>query len=250
MGDGYKPQFPILHCHPHARGPFIPFDEKEKRRYERSQRIEKEKEAEQEKLREKERLRRMAEAQKQYRKPMDLRRSVSMSNLQNQYQQDIIDYDETVAPDSANASGYLASGTGGYIAASGNSVGITSTTGTTSTGGNNPLRTAHLPASLRAQAQREVVTSRKATLRNAKRSNMGPPEEIPDRPHVLRKSRSTNTMRLPKREEGSKPGYCESCRTKFDDFKVVNILKLMSKCENAHVYSAYQKQEAPQVCGQ
>ncbi|KAG6369670.1 DBF zinc finger-domain-containing protein [Boletus reticuloceps] len=49
---------------------------------------------------------------------------------------------------------------------------------------------------------------------------MGPPDDIPNRPNaLLRKSRSTNTLRLPKRDEGSKPGYCESCRVKFDDFE-------------------------------
>jgi len=45
---------------------------------------------------------------------------------------------------------------------------------------------------------------------------MGPPEKLPQ--PGLRKSKSTNTLRLPKRDEGSKPGYCESCRVKFDDF--------------------------------
>jgi regulatory subunit for Cdc7p protein kinase len=52
---------------------------------------------------------------------------------------------------------------------------------------------------------------------------MGPPARVPGRPNVLRKSRSTNTLRLPKREEGKKPGYCESCRIRFDDFKLVRI---------------------------
>ena len=52
---------------------------------------------------------------------------------------------------------------------------------------------------------------------------MGPPV-LPERAHVLRKSKSTNTMRLPKREEGAKPGYCESCRVKFENFKDVRLL--------------------------
>jgi regulatory subunit for Cdc7p protein kinase len=29
-------------------------------------------------------------------------------------------------------------------------------------------------------------------------------------------------MRLPKRDEGTKPGYCESCRVKFEDFQQVS----------------------------
>jgi regulatory subunit for Cdc7p protein kinase len=57
---------------------------------------------------------------------------------------------------------------------------------------------------------------------------MPPPADIPDRVRMLRKSKSTNTLRLPKRDEKTKPGYCESCRAKFDDFKTVSIACLMS----------------------
>lgn len=124
--------------------------------------------------------------------------------------------------ESANASGYLASGV--YMAASGNSVGITSTAGTTSTTGRS-LRSLQLPASLRERLQQQVVTSRKFSAAAGeplgdKENTMGPPLSIPSRTKgLLRKSRSTNTLRLPKREEGTKPGYCESCRLKFEDFK-------------------------------
>lgn len=70
--------------------------------------------------------------------------------------------------------------------------------------------------------QHEVVTSRKVlnAATRGKDTSMGPPP-LPERQRILRKSRSTNTMRLPKRDETSKPGYCESCRQKFPDFKEV-----------------------------
>lgn len=155
-----------------------------------------------------------------------------MNNLHRQVAnagvEDCVDLDFSQA--SANASGYLAS-TSAYIAASGNSVGITSTTGTTSAGG-GALRALELPANLRGRIQQQVVTSRRvSTLATAKDhskrqlGSMGPPDGIPDRPNaLLRKSRSTNTLRLPRRDEGSKPGYCETCRVKFDDFEYVSPL--------------------------
>ncbi|KAF8444509.1 Dfp1/Him1, central region-domain-containing protein [Boletus edulis BED1] len=223
--------WPVLFCHPHSRGPFIEFDEKERRRWEKCRRAEEDKETERQRRAARE-LRRKKQAQAQLiaHKTGDLRRSVSMNNLHRQAAnagvEDFADLDADF-PDtqaSANASGYLAS-TSAYIAASGNSVGITSTTGTTSTGG--ALRALELPANLRGRLQQQVVTSRKvSTLVTGKDDSsrqpggMGPPDDIPNRPNaLLRKSRSTNTLRLPKRDEGSKPGYCESCRVKFDDFE-------------------------------
>jgi regulatory subunit for Cdc7p protein kinase len=179
--------------------------------------------------------RRKEQVRMHVKKTGDLRRSVSMSNLHRRAtnpdtgSRGFVDPDaDGDYQDSANASGYLAStGTGGaYMAASGNSVGITSTTGTTSTAGCSG-RAIQLPASLRGRIKQQVVTSRKfpaADKAQGKRTagTMGPPTGIPDRPNLLRKSRSTNTLRLPKRQEGSKPGYCESCRTKFDNFKTVS----------------------------
>ncbi|KAG9316526.1 Dfp1/Him1, central region-domain-containing protein [Chiua virens] len=221
--------WPILYCHPHSRGPFIEFDERERRRWEKTRHLELDKETERQRVKE---LRRKKHAQAQLlaRKTGDLRRSVSMQNLHRQVANagldDFVDLDATF-PDtqaSANASGYLAS-TSAYIAASGNSVGITSATGTTSaTGG--ALRALELPANLRGRIQQQIITSRKVSALTTGKDNpsrrpgaMGPPDCIPDRPGtLLRKSRSTNTLRLPKRDEGSKPGYCESCRVKFEDF--------------------------------
>lgn len=236
-----KPTWPVLHCHPQSRGPFIPFDDREKQKWERMKRAEAARDREKEQKRQSERRQEVLKrkrAQLHARKTGDLRRSVSMINLHRKTTDpdisalpDLIDLDAD-GQDSATASGYLAStGTGGtYIAASGNSVGITSTTGTTSTT-DNSLRNLQLPAALRDRIQNQVVTSRKSTLSTTLHTKtlggkMGPPARIPGRPNALRKSRSTNTLRLPKREEGKKPGYCESCRMKFDDFKLVTTLFL------------------------
>ncbi|KAK0212983.1 Dfp1/Him1, central region-domain-containing protein [Desarmillaria ectypa] len=220
-----KGSWPVAHCHPHARGPFIPFDDREKRRWERTRREEMEQQDEQAREQKKkllclEAMKRKARAQVHSKGPGDLRRSASMNNLHRRGILDEQEFGEALGNDnidSVNASGYL--GSGAYVAASGNSVSITSTTGTTSTTGSSHSRP--LPPSLRAQIGNEVITSRKL-VSVAKdgdgKSTMGPPAYIPTR-SGLRKSRSTNSLRLPKREEGSKPGYCESCRMKFDDFK-------------------------------
>jgi len=229
-----QPAYPVLYCDPRSRGPFIKFDEREKRRWEKAQKAEREKEDERAEVARALKRKRQAEVQMPSRKPSDLRRSVSMNNLHRQAVDTAIeeyvdldaDYRDGDTRESATASGYLAStGGGAYVAASGNSVGITSTRGTTSTASGS-FRTLELPASLRCRIRQQVVTSRKAPNANQTLSRnaggMGPPLTIPDRPNgALRKSRSTNTLRLPKRDEGSKPGYCESCRVKFDDFDSV-----------------------------
>jgi regulatory subunit for Cdc7p protein kinase len=224
--------WPVLHCHPLARGPFVPFDEKEKKRYLKAQRAEKERALEKEHTKAEMRAKRdekRRQAQLHAKRSGDLRRSVSMNSLHRRVSEFGLDLNTNACdvPDSANASGYLAStGTGGYIAASGNSVGVTSTTGTTSTG--LTLRHMQLPASLRGRIQQQVVTSRKVGAEKTSgmqtTGTMGPPVDFPVRNALLRKSRSTNTLRLEKRKEGEKPGYCESCRTKFDDFKAVSGL--------------------------
>jgi regulatory subunit for Cdc7p protein kinase len=245
------------------------FDDKEKKRWEKSQKAETEKEREQEQQARKrqEEMKRKAQA---HRKAGDLRRSVSMNNLHRRvslpdasYQQ-MVDLDGDAsgcdsAMDSANASGYLASGTGGYMAASGNSVGITSATGTTSTAGPS-FRNLKLPTALQERIESQVVTSRKfpsagvsggPAREMGKKGAMGPPVGIPERPNgMLRKSRSTNTLKLPKREEGCKPGYCESCRTKFDDFKSVGDIVPLCSSKHALIlcWIAYPRTQTPQVC--
>ncbi|OBZ68327.1 Hsk1-interacting molecule 1, partial [Grifola frondosa] len=227
-----KGPWPVLYCHPLARGPFIEYDEVEERRRDKAERAEKEREAElrrrKAKLRQQEE-RRLARV-RMHAKQHDLRRSVSMNNLHRRATfpgagpEGFVDLDadfgDADTMESANASGYLASGA--YMAASGNSVSITSATGTTSTVGSQPFRSLQLPTGLRERLQQQVVTSRKFSTNSAvedKENRMGPPLLIPERTRLLRKSRSTNTLRLPRREEGAKPGYCESCRQKFEDFQ-------------------------------
>lgn len=235
-----KKPWPILYCHPLARNPFIPFDEKEKKRWERLQQLGKEIEAEQNPHKQElEAIERKQEVRNHTKAGVDnLRRAVSMSNMKRRLSHPVggkhdgpcIDLnDDGDDVESAKASGYLASGTGtGYLAASGNSVTITSTTGTTSTSG-QVLRNLPLPPALAVQAKQQVRTSRKLIPKDKekidKQGLMGPPSKIPNKP-LLKKSKSTNTLRLPKREEGAKPGYCESCRAKFSDFSTVSLSKL------------------------
>ncbi|KAF4567700.1 hypothetical protein EYR40_006704 [Pleurotus pulmonarius] len=227
-----KPLWPILHCHPHARGPFIEFDEKERRRWEKAQQAEAAKEKQSLHVTRTGRPKpRPTSLHLQAAGHGDLRRSVSMNNIRRRASHpngvlrdaNLVDLDaDEYDNDLAYASGYLASSISGHAAASGNSVGLTSTAGTTSTTGTvrNALQ---LPATLRGRLQQHVVTSKKFPNGERDGSNgpMAPPDGMPGRSAqaMLRKSRSTNTIKLPRRDEGSKPGYCESCRTKFDDFR-------------------------------
>ena len=242
-----KSPWPVLHCHPCSRGPFIAYDEREKKRWEKTQKADADQKAERKehsrnKIKETEAMRYHAEGNIHARKAGDLRRTVSMNNLRRRatfpamyhYEDSLVDLDrDGDFQDSTNPSGFLASGVGGYMAASGNSVGITSTTGTTSNTG-YALRTVKLPAALSGRMKQEVVTSRKfplaATGKEQKAALMGPPAVVPERQPMLKKSRSTNTLKLPKREEGSKPGYCESCRVKFEDFDNVCVASFPLPC--------------------
>ncbi|KXN90215.1 Hsk1-interacting molecule 1 [Leucoagaricus sp. SymC.cos] len=219
--EGEKTPWPTLYCHPKARGPFILYDDKEKRRWERLQQAE-EKESQERRARceifvRRQLMEKKTEPRIISRKAGDLRRSVSMNNMRNATHKGLHDIDgDTV--ESATPSGYLASGFMGYMAASGNSVGITSTAGTTSTA-NYTSRTLQVPSNLSGRIRQEVVMRRHPQEKLVRTNTMGPPVDVPQRPQVLKKSKSTNTLKLPKREEGSKPGYCESCRQKFEDFK-------------------------------
>lgn len=270
LSDGReKGSWPVPHCNPLSRGPFIEYNEKEERRREKQEALDREREVE--RVTEMRKLR-----QRQHARKNDLRRSVSMSNLRKQVNDDSAlqdggDFDAlNIGPSHQHApSGYLNSvsvATSGYVAASGNSVSITSNYGTTSTMGlgSSFLGTGTLPAPLRERLQNQVVTSRRVSaldrVRNGSISTIGadgsrqvsieasassammpPPLDVPDRVRLLRKSKSTNTLKLPKRDEKSKPGYCESCRTKFEDFKTVsaasflvslNLCTLMNKGAN------------------
>src|SRR5262249_12390164 len=103
---------------------------------------------------------------------------------------------------------------------------------------------------LRGMIDQQVLTSRKASLTSARDKQtgaMGPPTTIPDRANLrLKKSKSTNTLRLPTREEGSKPGYCENCRLKFDDYKEVSghLMKIHRILNHDSAHSNF---EAPQI---
>ncbi|KAF5351825.1 hypothetical protein D9756_007378 [Leucocoprinus leucothites] len=222
--EGEKTPWPTLYCHPQARGPFILFDEKEKKRWERLQDAEKKEKAERrarcETFLKKQVTEKRIDPRLVARKAGDLRRSVSMINMRNATRADVfVDQEgEGDAVESVNASGYLASGFTGHMAASGNSVSVTSTTGTTSTA-NYTSRTLHIPSNLSGRMRQEIVMRRQPQEKLAQANAMAPPPEVPQRHAVLKKSKSTNTLKLPKREEGSKPGYCESCRFKFEDFQ-------------------------------
>ena len=230
-----KTPWPMLHCHPNSRNPFAPFDDREKRRWERMQKAGEVEEVERARrrksqMRQFEALKRKVEGRNHVNKFCDLRRSVSLNNLHRQLTQPngahYVDLDADDSVDPTNASGYQASGAGmGYMAASGNSVGITSTTGTTSTSGHS-LRNVPLPASIAERMKQQVTTSRKFPAKaehevKTRAGTMGPPSKVPTKQKTMKRSKSTNTFRLSKREEGVKPGYCESCRLKFSDFSTV-----------------------------
>lgn len=231
-----KGAWPVLHCHPLSRGPFLEYDEKEERRRQKMEKAEKDRQAERERrkarLMQNERKRRAEQLRKKQAAQHDLRRCASLNSLHrratfpNPSLEGFVDLDADLPEDSnqlesVTASGYLASAA--YMAASGNSVSVTSTTGTTSAGG--LLRTLQLPTRIKEKMQRQVSMSRRAQVLPAEAANkenlMGPPATIPDRAKLLRKSKSTNTLKLPKRDEASKPGYCECCRVKFEDFREV-----------------------------
>ncbi|KAG8864589.1 hypothetical protein FRB96_005093 [Tulasnella sp. 330] len=120
---------------------------------------------------------------------------------------------------SAN-SGYAASqGGNGYIAASGNSVTITSNiASTTSAAPTSKLLAGNgLPGAIGKRLHQEVLTKRTFGKAAAGQSNAAG-DVAQSRPPFLKKSKSTNTLRLPPREETKKPGYCENCRYKYEDF--------------------------------
>ena len=245
-----KGDWPVAHCHPLARGPFLEYNDKEERKRAKVDRLEKES-AEQRAATVK-RVQERAAQHASLRKT-DLRRTVSMTNLQKATQEEDRNpqdarFDEPLESTIARGemSGLQSAAASGYLAASGNSVGITSAYGTTSCVGSSTLRiagsgTQRLSIDTRSRVNKEVITSRRAAIGNESQgrgeeteskgsgskekasasSMMPPPDMFPTRVGRLRKAKSTTTMRLPKRDEKSKPGYCESCRQKFDDFKSV-----------------------------
>ncbi|TBU29544.1 Dfp1/Him1, central region-domain-containing protein [Dichomitus squalens] len=227
-----KGAWPVLHCHPHARGPFLEYDEREERRRQKQEKAEHDRR--EERARRKARLlqhERKRRAQEVRMQQHELRRTASMNNLHRRaaYPDASVealvdldaDFQEESHAEQVHASGYLASAA--YMAASGNSVNITSNTGTSTAGG--LLRSLTLPPALKDKLAQQITINRRVsaaavpTDRDNKENVMGPPTTIPDRVKFLRKSKSTNTLKLPKRDEVSKPGYCECCRQKFEDFR-------------------------------
>lgn len=238
------PTYPVLYMDPRARSPFVKYDEREARKLEKVEANEKFKAMERKKHRAKikELLKRQhAEMRK---REKSLRRCASMGDLGKRAatHTDFKDFGSE-APDGGAglcdvkaqneqdachqqvASGFGPSTTGpatghSYIAASGNSVAITSTTTTSFA---QTLGNARLPPNLREQLARQVITSRRGAA--AGKENINPFEAR------LRKAKSTTTMRLPTREESKKPGYCEACRVKFEDFAevcaVISFLELV-----------------------
>lgn len=258
-----KGDWPVPYCHPQSRGPFIPYNEKEERKRARQDKLDRQREEERANEQKRARVRRAL----QQKRATDLRRTVSMNNLHKATRDDLEDEATADVASKADASGLDFPAPSGYLAASGNSVGITSTYGTTSTVGSSAsianTKLSQAPASVRGHLQNQVVFSRRASVVDGKAevtskatdskgsgsrekasasSMMPPPDAFPARVGRLRKSKSTNTVRLPKRDEKSKPGYCESCRMKFDDFKEVrvltdfrNVLELITLLQ--HIYS-------------
>lgn len=254
VGDGKeRGSWPVPHCHPRSRGPFIEYNEKEERRREKQEQMEKER-AE----RRQADLKKLKMKQTRFRKQSDLRRTVSMNNL-HKTQKDTFDCFPS-ASHNDDASGFDSTATvalPSYVAASGNSISLTSTFGTTSTIGYGSSTLSGLTTGasslrlgLRGRFPNEVLTSRRLTEKERTRSAsmskasassaMMPPPDIPTRRQtLLRKSKSTNTLRLAKRNEKSKPGYCESCRQKFEDFKDVRTIFFLVSLQISHINLAH-----------
>ncbi|TRM69654.1 Dfp1/Him1, central region-domain-containing protein [Schizophyllum amplum] len=217
------PPWPVAHCDHRARGPFTAYDDREKRRHQKAMQEEEEERegalyTQYRLLKAQRHVWAQNDANRPDRRAGDLRRTVSLSNMRRREEEELEDEDATTVDldDSQyqaypHGSGYMASGQ--YMAASGNSMSITSAAGTT-TSMSNAVRNLSLPASLQGRIDKEIVTSRKPGG-SAQIGDMGPPDRMP----VLRKSKSTNTMRQVKRAEGMKPGYCEACRRKFEHFE-------------------------------
>jgi len=113
-----------------------------------------------------------------------------------------------------------------YMAASGNSTNVTSTVASTTSTAPFPTQLVHQNPNALTKLRQHVLT--RTTFSKTRKTD----EEVETqsasilvpRPHLLKKSKSTNTLRLPPREETKKPGYCENCRYKFDDFSKVGDL--------------------------
>ena len=233
-----KAPWPEVHLFEWSRNPFARPEEKDKKRWERLQQAKKVPDhQEEEEQKKKDKLATLALLRKgkglkhANKGGIDLRRTVSMSNMRRhnpQVAQPPVNPEGTGTaadiednPENLRASGFLPSGSMNHVAASGNSVSITSTTCTTTSVADHMLR----KTSSLLKEHRLVTTSLKhgrvQSFDAETKSAMGPPATVPQRLPMLKKSKSTNTLKLPKRDEGCKPGYCECCRLKFEDFNEV-----------------------------
>ncbi|QRV79339.1 regulatory subunit for Cdc7p protein kinase [Ceratobasidium sp. AG-Ba] len=176
---GARPGYPICHAHPDTRGPFCepPKEVKRGRGRERGE---------------------------GGGGGGGLRRAASMSHMRRatiggvardpEHEQEVDEELEAdLEPDRAE-----------YVAASGNSVAITSNVASTTSTAVAAPGVPRVRSTLRFQA----------LAKGAGGGGAMPP------PRVIRKAKSTNSIavRLPVREERKKPGYCENCRTRFEDF--------------------------------
>jgi regulatory subunit for Cdc7p protein kinase len=174
---GAKPGWPVCHAHPDARGPFCEPPKGDKR----------------ERGRERERDPTVVR---------DLRRTASLSQMRTKRR-------ATTGgePEPEGVEEDLDADHAEYIAASGNSVAITSNVASTTSTAVTAPGIPRIRSTLRFQA----------LAKGAGGASVMPP------PRVIRKAKSTNTLavRLPVREERRKPGYCENCRARFEDFDEV-----------------------------
>lgn len=104
----------------------------------------------------------------------------------------------------------------GYIAASGNSQIITSTNATSTRSG----------APSQWGANGAMIDKRLAVLSKRSvplgKSFMSGASNAPKLKRSVSMDAGLNAQVPPPRDEPKKPGYCENCRVKYDDFKVVS----------------------------
>ncbi|KAG8689220.1 hypothetical protein FRC09_012512 [Ceratobasidium sp. 395] len=176
---GARPGYPICYAHPDTRGPFC----------------EPPKEVKRGRARERETA---GDGTK------DLRRAASMSHMRAQRRATTggVTQEPEQEPEEVDAD--PEADRAEYIAASGNSVAITSNVASTTSTAIAAPGVPRVRSTLRFQA----------LSKGAGGAGAMPP------PRVIRKAKSTNTLavKLQVREERKKPGYCENCRTRFEDF--------------------------------
>ncbi|EJD48604.1 hypothetical protein AURDEDRAFT_183476 [Auricularia subglabra TFB-10046 SS5] len=233
--------WPTLYADPRSHCPFAPYDKKaEERRRAREEETRLYDEQVAAKKRELALKKRAAEMG-------TLRRATSLGDLRRAQQRP--SQHAAAALEEPNASGFANSAMPGteadstaYWAASGNSVSITSTAAsTTSFAGAlrglalGPGSRVTLPAALREKLRLETKLTAANVNVDPALVDMDDKENVPAREdedrarmpppnanaRLLKKSKSTNTLkvRMQAREEAKRAGYCENCRTRYEDIK-------------------------------